>query len=57
MNPLLLDKKLKVSDLLMVGNRTIFFLSVKDSTKNQIKVVYTFGSIFVKFCFVSSQPK
>ena len=59
MNPLFSDKEFKVSVLLMIGNRTIFFFSfnVRDSTKNQIKVIYIFGSIFVKLCVTFSKPK
>lgn len=52
MNPLLLDQELKVRGLITIGNRT-FFLMLKIVLKNQIKVAYTFGSIFVKFCLLS----
>lgn len=54
MNPLLLDKELKVSGLITIGNRAFFFFfNVKDSTKNQIKVACAFESLFVKFCLLS----
>lgn len=55
-NLLLLDKELKVSDLLMSGNRMFCFLMLKMVVKIRWKYFTHFGPIFVKFYLVSSKP-